>query len=313
MKLRLGIATLALGVSLGLSALAQEPPQQQQGPARPPRLVSIEVGEAPAVDGKADDATWRNAPQLDVVVRRPLPPNEGASTDVQLRSVHTSTHVYILVRWRDETQDDVAHKPWVWNATKNAYEEGPEREDMLALAFEHTGTFDADMLSGELGVWDVWQWKVTRTNAQGYAMDRAHRYTAEKPEGKANSHQAKNGKTIWIARPEDAGDTVERKQPAPATHQGDRVPQYLPGTPTGSAADVRAKGTWERGWWTLELERRLNTGNADDTAFEQGRTYKFGVGTHDRTGDMDKASGVLELAIANREGRGIADQIPQGR
>jgi hypothetical protein len=312
MSLRNHVAvTLALGLAfLGL-ALAQE--QQQQQPPSTPRLVSPEVERGPEIDGRADDAAWRKASALEVVVRRPLQPNEGASTDVHLRSVHTSTHVYFLVRWRDETRDDVAHKPWVWNAAKNAYEEGPEREDMLALAFQHTGTFDADMLSGQLGVWDVWQWKAVRTNPQGYAMDRTHRYTAEKPEGKANSHQAKNGQTIWIARPEDAGDTVERKQPAPATHQGDRVPQYLPGTPVGSAADVRAKGTWEGGWWTLELGRQLNTGNADDTPFEQGLTYRFGVGTHDRTGDMDKASGVLELAIASREKRGIADQIRQGR
>jgi hypothetical protein len=106
-----------------------------------------------------------------------------------------------------------------------------------------------------------------------------------------------NGKPIWIARLEDAGDTVERKQPAPKEHQGDRIPQYLPGTPSGSAADVRAKGTWSDGWWTLELERKLDTGHADDTAFDPSRTYRMAVSVHDRTGDMDKASGVIELAF----------------
>lgn len=153
------------------------------------------------------------------------------------------------------------------------------------------------MLSGEPGVWDVWQWKATRTNPQGYAMDRAHRYTSEKPEGKAKSHTAKNGKTIWIARPEDAGDTVEKKQPAPKEHEGDRVPQYLPGVPSGSAADVRAKGTWADGWWTVEFERGLDTGHPDDTTFDPKRSYRIAVAAHDRTGDMDKASGVVELSF----------------
>lgn len=105
---------------------------------------------------------------------------------------------------------------------------------------------------------------------------------------------------IWISRPEDAGETVEKKQAAPTTYQGDRVPQYTPGTPGGSAADVRAKGVWASGRWTLEFERRLNTGNPDDTAFDTARTYKMALAAFDRTGEMDKASGLIELKFLLR-------------
>ena len=214
--------------------------------------------------------------------------------------MHTETHVYFLMRWRDETRDDQAHKPFVWDAGKSVYVEGPEREDMFALAFVHTGPFTADMLSPVEAVWDVWHWKATRTNPQGFAMDRTHRYARQQWEGKGKSHTAKNGEPIWIARPEDAGDTVEKKRPAPASREAERVPQYLPGTPSGSAADVRAKGAWSDGWWTLELERKLSTGYPDDTEFDPKRTYKLAVSAHDRTGDMDKASGVIELAFGGR-------------
>ncbi|MBI2901101.1 MAG: hypothetical protein HYY17_13020 [Planctomycetes bacterium] len=258
-------------------------------------VVSDRVAAAPKIDGVADDAAWRDAPGLEIAVSRPLPPDKGKSTQVILKSVHTDTHVYFLVRWKDETKDDAAHKPWTWSAEKNAYVEGTEREDMFALAFELSGEFDDDMLSGKEAVWDVWQWKASRTNPQGYAMDRTHRYTRAKPEGKAKSCKDRGGKEIWIARPEDAGDTVEKKQPAPKEKGDASVPQYLPGTPTGSAADVRAKGTWTDGWWTLELERKLDTGHEDDTRFDVGRTYKMAVSAHDRTGDMDKSSGVLRL------------------
>lgn len=260
------------------------------------RLRCDRVSIPPTIDGKDDDEAWKAAAPYEVTVRRVVPP-EGATTTAVLRSVRTDTDIYFLVKWKDATQDDAAHKPWVWNATKGAYEEGPEREDMLTLAFEHTGTFNADMLSGEPGVWDVWQWKASRTNPQGYAMDRTHRYAAEKPEGKAREHPLKSGAKIWIARPEDSGDTVEKKQPAPAENKGDRVPQYLPGTPTGSAADVKAKGAWADGGWTLEFGRKLNTGNSDDTPFDVRRPYKLAVAAHDRTGDMDKASGVIELSF----------------
>ena len=91
-----------------------------------------------------------------------------------------------------------------------------------------------------------------------------------------------------------------QKQAAPATRQGDRVPQYLPGVPSGSAADVRATGTWKDGWWTLEVERRLDTGHPDDTRFEKGRRYRMAVAAHDRTGEMDKASGAIELVLEEK-------------
>jgi hypothetical protein len=281
-------ALLVVLVSLGVV------PGGQESPAR---VTCARVSAPPTLDGKDDDDGWKGAKALSVTVKRPLPPNPGASTEATIRCVRTDTHIYFVVRWKDETKDDADHKPWVWNADKSAYAEGPEREDMFSIAFEHTGAFDADMLSGQPGVWDAWQWKAFRTHPQGYAMDRSHRYTAEKPEGKANAHDAKNGKKVWIARPEDAGDTVEKKQAAPKEKTTDRVPQYLPGMPSGSAADVRAKGAWSDGWWTLELERKLDTGHKDDTAFDLKREYKFAIGTHDRTGDMDKASGVITLAF----------------
>jgi hypothetical protein len=264
-------------------------------------LVAMFTEKAPLVDGSDDDEAWKSVPVLEVRVRRPLPPRLGEAGEVQLRSLYTASSVYFLVRWRDETRDDVAHKPWAWNSSRNAYEEGPEREDALALAFEHTGPFDADMLSGVEATWDVWHWKAVRTNPQGLAMDRTHRYTRQKPAGRAAEHQSKADEaTVWIARPEDAGDTVERKQPPPKERGEDRVPQYLPATPTGSAADVRAKGVWKDGWWTLELERKLDTGHADDTRFDPGQHYRFAVATQDRTGDMDKASTVIELSFRAR-------------
>lgn len=261
-------------------------------------LVSETVPKAPIVDGNGNDVAWSTAKAVELVSKGVFPSNKDRSTTVQLKSVHTASHVYLQVRWKDETKDDQIHKPWTWDDAKNAYVEGPEREDMISVAFELSGPFTPDMLSGVEAVWDVWHWKASRTNLQGYAMDRTHRYTKEQWQGKGKSHKARNGDTVWIARPEDAGDTVEKKQAAPAAKGEAKVTQYLSGTPTGSAADVKAKAAWADGWWTLEFERKLDTGNPDDTVFAPGKSYKMAVGTHDRTGDMDKATGVLELSIA---------------
>jgi len=261
------------------------------------RLVATAVSAPPALDGDAADAAWRSAGPIEFITNGVMPKSRGTSSKVTLRAVHTETHIYLLVQWTDATKSDAGHKTWVWDAGKKSYVSGDDREDALSLAFENTGPFTGDMLSGEAAVWDVWHWKAFRTNPQGYAMDRAFRYFKSEPALKARKHPARGGGAVWIARPEDAGNTVEKKRPAPTTFQGDRVPQYLHGTPTGSAADVKAQGTWADGRWTLELARKLATAHSDDTAFDLSRSYKLAVGVHDDTGDMDKASGVIELSF----------------
>lgn len=260
-------------------------------------LTAARVGEPAELDGKADDQAWALARPLKLVAKRVLPPNLDSSAEVELRAVHTATHLYILARWRDATQD-VSHKSWMWSSSKSAYEEGKDREDMFAVAFEHTGEFTADMLSSHDAVWDVWHWKAFRTNPQGYAMDKTHRYYALLPQGKAAEHKARNGAKVWISRPEDQGDSAERAVPAPSERQGDQVPQYVRNVPSASAADVRAKGAWADGWWTLELSRKLDTGYEDDTAVDPAKRYRMGVAAFDRTGDMDKASGLIVLDFA---------------
>lgn len=276
---------------------ATEPPKKPATQPAAGRLVSVRAEKPPTVDGKPDEQVWGAAPELKLTVRRVMLPNAGESAGVSIRSVYTDDEIYFLVAWEDKTRDDASHKSWTWSAAKKAYEEGPDREDMFSLAFEHTGPFVADMLAPVDAVWDVWHWKAFRTNPQGYAMDRTHRYSRQKPEGKAKEFRSHDGKPVWIARSEDAGETVERKQDAPKEQAGERVPQYVPGKPTDSAADVRAKGAWEDGRWTLELGRKLNTGHKDDTTFDPSRSYKIALGTHDRTGDMDKASGEIELVF----------------
>ena len=262
-----------------------------------PKLVSARVAAGPKVDGQSDDAAWTKAKALEVVAKRVMPGKEGTSTKVAIKSVYTDKEIFFLIRWEDVSKDDAGHKSWVWNKEAKKYEEGPDREDAFAVAFEFKGPFVADMLAGIEAEWDVWHWKAFRTNPQGFAMDRRHIYTLTKPDFKAKEYKAKNGKTVWIARPEDAGATVEKKQAAPNEFKGDKLPQYLPGTPTESAADVRAKGTWADGHWTLEMSRKLNTGHKDDVVFDPSRTLLLAVAPFQRTGDMDMASGAIQLSF----------------
>jgi hypothetical protein len=257
-------------------------------------LAAARVTSGPVVDGSDDDSAWAQASPLALTVERKLPPNKGTTGKALIKAAHTDTHLYLLLKWEDSAAD-LSHKTWVWDPSKRAYEEGADREDMAAVAFALSGPFTADMLAPVDAVWDVWHWKASRTNPQGYAMDKTHRYMRAKPDFKANEHQANDGKPIWITRPEDAGDSVEAKRKAPGEFEGERVPQYVAATPTGSAADVIAKGQWANGWWTLEFARRLDTGHADDAVFGSERCHRMAVATFDRTGDMDKASDLILL------------------
>jgi hypothetical protein len=65
---------------------------------------------------------------------------------------------------------------------------------------------------------------------------------------------------------------------------------------------VRARGRRRERRWTLELERTLDTGQAHDTRFNLGRSDRMAASLFDHTGDMDKATGVIELGAAKRAG-----------
>jgi hypothetical protein len=254
----------------------------------------------PVIDGADNDEVWKTAAPLDLILTDVWGTSVGKSSKATIKSVYTDTHVAFLVRWEDATRDDKAHKPWAWNADSKTYEQGKKQEDAMALAFEHTGPFTADMLSPVDAVWDLWTWKATRSDPVGYALDKTHRYATAKPEGAAKEYRSRTGSPVWIQRPDDAGQSTQKSLSAPTEYKGGTVPAYAITEPGGSAADVRAKGKWANGYWTVELSRKLDTGHADDTGFDPRRTYAIAVAVQDRTGDMDKSSTVIRLGFEGR-------------
>ena len=110
-------------VGLACSSSAQ---QVRESDMSPPRLVSARVAQAPTLDGVGHDEVWKAAVPLQVIARRPLPPNEGVSIPVTIRSVHTDTQIFFLATWEDSTES-VSHKTWVWNADNQTYDQGDDR------------------------------------------------------------------------------------------------------------------------------------------------------------------------------------------
>ncbi len=64
--------------------------------------------------------------------------------------------------------------------------------------------------------------------------------------------------------------------------EGDEIPGYmLYPVWKGSFADVKTKGVWKDGTWTVMMSRKLKTGNVDDVQFNTRRKYPFGVAVFD--------------------------------
>jgi hypothetical protein len=63
--------------------------------------------------------------------------------------------------------------------------------------------------------------------------------------------------------------------------EGDLLPRPVLRTPEDSGADIMANGSFENGRWTLEMRRRLNTGNADDKAMQEGQVYRMAFAIFD--------------------------------
>ncbi|UCF79123.1 MAG: hypothetical protein JSW03_02385 [Candidatus Eiseniibacteriota bacterium] len=78
----------------------------------------------------------------------------------------------------------------------------------------------------------------------------------------------------------------------------DYVPSYVVKFPTGSRGDVKAKGEWDEGRWTVELRRAMRTWQeAEDVAFYPGRTYNFAVAVWNGSGIVHSGSAPLVLRI----------------
>jgi len=293
---------LALFFSLSClsSASASQPllVSQEAPPGFPPpaELVAVKVEAAPEIDGRGDDPVWSRA--------KPVILNlNGGSGEIPLtlRAIRTEDRIFFLVEWPDPTEDR-AHKPWIWDERSQRYREGRALEDALVFRFETGCRWVPELDAGLENESDVWIWRAARTDPVGYADDmwlilveapsppsdlRGSKplpvsassprwrlrvnddgsldYTLEQPEA-----------GMWYTHWGDLGTPSFRRRDPPERFEGSVVPQFVPEVPTGSASDVKARGLWKDGHWTVELSRALTTqldGSWQDVDF----TWRKGV------------------------------------
>jgi hypothetical protein len=240
-------------------------------PKREPRdmtLVSIPVDAEPVIDGRANESFWEAAPAITTL-------DYSSQRPITLRSAYGKGEIFFLITFPEEIPHET-HKTWTWDKKEEVYREGPDREDVFVFKWSMSGNgVDLRLREPMPHQADIWFWKAFRTNPAGYADDKGQGVSL-KGGPMARKIQSPKYGTLYFERWGDSGKPAWEEKIF-YEYQGDKLPQFAPRPPSGSRGDVRAKGVWSKGQWTIEFARKLKTGHDDDVVFAPGSSHLFAV------------------------------------
>ncbi|MCZ7648240.1 MAG: ethylbenzene dehydrogenase-related protein [Planctomycetota bacterium] len=248
-------------------------------------LLAKKLKQAPDIDGQAEPL-WDALPGVELIAF-----HEAEETPITLKACHDGKTLYLLAVWKD-LDASVEHKPWTWDEPQAKYIAGKEREDRLALEFAMSKTFDECMMGGTPYVADIWHWKACRTNPSGAVDEEWHKvaldpFDVDGMEAISYANQGRDEETtLYMLRVKDKGAVAFKELKPPAGKGEARLPAFAPQTPDSGQADVKAKGAWKDGRWTLEFARALKASRPDeDVTLKPGGHYFFAVAVFDKVSD----------------------------
>jgi hypothetical protein len=243
----------------------------------------VKVATPPVIDGAIHDAAWQQVKPI--AIRDTV-----ANVDILLRAVYSGDTVYFAVVYADQAQNSF-HKPWIWDDNLKTYVEGAHREDTFVFKWNlENKEVDLSTFADNSYRSDVWYWKANRSNPAGYADDKID-ILSDTPAKKSTEVISFTGKKRYLLRLGDQGSEAMKELPKPSALIKTLVDRYPAQKPSGSRADVRAKGVWNSGFWIIEFARKLQTDQEDDIQFStKGGPYLFGVSIFSLYGNkIDKA------------------------
>ncbi len=237
-------------------------------------LIAFKVDKAPLIDGIADDV-WEHAKEI-------VSHDAIAGIDITVKAIYTDKYIALLAAYPDKTENR-RHRYLDWNKEKELYLSGPLREDTLVFKWNmEFFPVDFSLTSDEDYKADIWYWKSYRTDHAGYADDKYQIYS-EMPKPKSLHLVSKKGRTFFLTRHGDDGQGAY-KGILPMEYSGDNIEGTLLHQPSGSRADIKAKGKWSKGIWTIEFLRELDTNHGDDIMLDTKYSYQFGVSRYEIAG-----------------------------
>ncbi|GBE05849.1 MAG TPA: hypothetical protein ENG95_00550 [Nitrospirae bacterium] len=238
-------------------------------------LTAQKVEIPPVIDGIGADKVWAEAEKITTH-------DDTADIDITLKAVYTGKEIFFLVSFPDPDESRT-HKSWVWDKGRKLYRGGKDREDVFVFKWNMgPEPVDLSIHADNSYKADIWFWKAGRTDPVGYSDDKIQSLSLNYIEG-TTELTSKTGKKIYLLRKEDSGTAAYRTE-LQIEYKGDVFPRFANQIPTGSRADVRAKGVWNKGRWTIEFGRALDTGNNDDVRFDRQKSFWFGVSRYEIAG-----------------------------
>lgn len=239
--------------------------------------------KAPVLDGgdadwRAEGVRWTRLPATHASTMN-LPGEQGDASDgfsprPEIMAGVFEDRFFLAVRWHDDKADTVYRR---WVMQDGRYRRDQKLDDMLAVRFHTAGTFDECMLSGKAYTVDVWRWSAGRSQLAGIADDMQHVFSWERLDGA--SEYTVGDAIMYMRKTNDAGEAGWALAPLPSPGGPAILPGVMVGGQSrGSRADVKAQGVWREGIWTVEFERNLDTGDADDVRFVPGKSATGQVG-----------------------------------
>lgn len=270
-----------------------------------PTLVCKEQNRFITVDGRAHEIEWAGIDSLVVETAGGINFKDGTSP-VTIKTFHDRHHVYFLVRWSDQSRSYNRHLVktkggWVEEVSEyiDIFGESIYSEDKVALSFHKSkgGCLATCHMRtpGKMGLHytggdtiDVWQWMAVSTNPVWEADDCwwgtyenaivGGRHCDNIASGGYKSNLNEEWQRpyflpqhivmrhwIWFG----SSDYVAYHPDRDTFSLDSRVPAVLVAPTAGDRGDVKARGIWRNGVWTVEFARRLSTGSAFDVAFRR--------------------------------------------
>lgn len=262
------------------------------------RVVARELVQVPILDGVDGGASeWGGAEAADIDLVS-VQGNDLGITSVSVRVGYNFENVYMQFKWTEAEHGSFVSAPdttknlWRANSATSWVQSGGEDRVHIFWEIGDVTGWDNDGVAAifdgsdfetpaEGEMVDMWTWgstisyygqflqdQVVRdSDAGGDMIDVGEQYVIEN-DGSNNvpSFMRTNSSLSGSSYPLRDFEYTNFNSNL-NWRQGATIPGYIHFEPSRSTADVLAVGKFENGTWTVELQRRRNTGQSDDALF----------------------------------------------
>lgn len=284
----------AAEASAAMARMQKEAEEEAKATGGKQKLTARFAARAPLIDGDGSDPAWSSAPPVSVDLEPQT--KRAVKTTVEVRALQTADRIFFRLRWRDN-DGDTQYRPWLWDSGKAKYAQSEKMDDAAAVAvYASKDPDDSCMLYGQPQKTDIWLWRANWSEISGKASDQLIVSSRDRLP-KSNPYLSRDGKgQLWVQNLTDRGKQAWSYDiPLPGSNPPPLTPSYRADTPSGSAADVDARGKYKDGYWTVEFARELDTGNDDDVAIPKTGKVLVSFATYEKADRNDHSSGPLVI------------------